>query len=290
MYSMRQLYLMYLSKYITYKRVLSQVAYVTGIVQHYNHTLHVCNFGINLIGSFVYSKLSVRKLTCLQRKMHSLVLANGRYPCLVFFLFSTFPLFCLVFFISWEQKAKSLALRVLTAPAPWSFMEDVNQVCSVLLGWQAAHEDPRKVSLGQDTQWQHEQNSDAGSDPSKLKLGVAKLAKHDCQIHTLCHCRYSSIIGTIPWEPSLPWFLHFLYTPLELLMAFDIGHTMFLNTFIVDLTTSIKIIARFLSRASTPPYSTILPVPNIYCIAILSYTSFAASGLRIVGGFSDHWE
>lgn len=42
-------------------------------------------------------------------------------------------------------------------------------------------------------------------------------------------------------------------------------NTLFLDAFIVNLATSIKIIARFLSRASWPSNSTILPVSNPNC-------------------------
>lgn len=42
-------------------------------------------------------------------------------------------------------------------------------------------------------------------------------------------------------------------------------YTVFLDAFIMDLATSIKIIAGLLSRASSPSYSTIFPISNANC-------------------------
>lgn len=78
--------------------------------------------------------------------------------------------------------------------------------------------------------------------------------------------------------------MYFLYAALELLMAFNVGHTLFANTIIMNLAASIKIIAGLLSRAAGPPYPAVLPVSNPNRITVLCHADPAANHLGIIVG------
>lgn len=79
--------------------------------------------------------------------------------------------------------------------------------------------------------------------------------------------------------------MYFLYAPFELLVALNAHQTVFIDTIIVNLATSIQIITRFLPWTSGPSYSAVLPVLDPNSITVLRHTGFAAFDLRIVGGF-----